>query len=75
MYSKALLGYEKVVGPDNPRSQSLQGKLHAFGYQDREQDLKGVRELVTKFQVETSHLGAKRTLSKYNATSYSKSFA
>jgi hypothetical protein len=24
MYSKALAGYEKVVGPDDPRSQSLQ---------------------------------------------------
>jgi hypothetical protein len=30
MYSKALIGYEKVVGPGHPRSQRLQESLHAL---------------------------------------------
>ncbi|KIN02724.1 hypothetical protein OIDMADRAFT_120076 [Oidiodendron maius Zn] len=40
MYSKALLGYEKVVGPDHPRSQSLQGKLHALATKTENKTLK-----------------------------------
>jgi hypothetical protein len=30
MYSKALIGYEKVVGPGHPGSQRLQENLHAL---------------------------------------------
>src|SRR5271170_1847115 len=30
MYSKALVGYDKVVGPDHPRSQSLQDNIRAL---------------------------------------------
>jgi hypothetical protein len=30
MYSKALVGYDKVVGPDHPRSRSLRDHLRAL---------------------------------------------
>jgi hypothetical protein len=30
MYLKALVGYDKVVGPDHPRSRSLQDNLRAL---------------------------------------------
>jgi hypothetical protein len=30
MYSKALTGYEKVVGPNHPRSHSLRESLRAL---------------------------------------------
>ena len=64
MYSKALVGYDKVGGPVHPRSRTLQDKLHALDTVMENKGLIDVREPVNKFQGETSHVGAKRTLSK-----------
>ena len=64
MYSKALVGYEKVRGPDHLRSRSLRDKLHALDTEIGNKALVDAREPVNKFQGETSHLGAKGTLSK-----------
>ena len=59
MYSKALVGYEKVCGPDHLSSRSLRDNLRALDTVTENKALIDVRELVNKFQGETSHLGAK----------------
>ena len=64
MYSKALVGYEKVGGPDHPRSRSLRDNLRALDTVTENKALIDVREPMDKFQGETSHPGAKGTLSK-----------
>jgi hypothetical protein len=64
MYSKALVGYNKVVRPDHPRSWSLQDNLLALDTMIVNKALIDVRKLVNKFQGETSHLGAKGTPSE-----------
>ena len=64
MYSKALVGYEKVHGPDHLKSRSLRDDLRALDTMIENKALIDVREPVNKCQGETSHLGAKRTLSK-----------
>jgi len=64
MYSKALVGYEKVVGPDHPRSRSLQDNLRALDIVIENKALMDVREPGEQFQGEKSHLGTKGTLSK-----------
>jgi hypothetical protein len=61
MYSKALVGYDKVVRPNHPRSWSLQDNLYALDTMIENKALIDVRELVNKFQGETSHLGTKGT--------------
>jgi len=62
MYSKALVGYEKVA--NFPISQSLQGNLCVLVTVTENRALIDVREPVTRFQGETSRLGAKGTLFK-----------
>ena len=62
MYSKALVGYNKVVRPDHLRSWSLQDNLRALDTMTENKALIDVREPVNKFQGETLHLGAKGTL-------------
>jgi hypothetical protein len=64
MYSRALVGYDKVIGPDHPRSRSLQDNLCALNTVTENKALIDVREPVNKFQRETSLLGAKGTLSE-----------
>jgi hypothetical protein len=64
MYSKALVGYEKVVGPDHPGSRSLQDNLRALDTVTENKALIDVRELANNFQGESSHLDARGTLSK-----------
>ena len=64
MYSKALVGYEKIGGPDNLKSQSLRDDLCALDTVIENNALIDVRVPVNKCQGETSYLGAKGTLSK-----------
>jgi hypothetical protein len=64
MYSKALVGYDKVVGPDHPSSQSLQDNLQALDTATENETLKDVEEPVNNSRGETSRLGAERALSK-----------
>jgi tetratricopeptide (TPR) repeat protein len=44
MYERALAGYEKAVGPDHPRSQSLQDKLSALDADIKNKALAAVEE-------------------------------
>jgi hypothetical protein len=64
MYLKAFVRYEKVVGPNNPMFQSLGENFRALDTAAENNASIGVREPVTEFQRETSHLGAKGTRSK-----------
>jgi hypothetical protein len=53
MYSKALVGYDKVVGPNHPSSWSLQDNFRALDTVTENKALIDVREPVNKFQGET----------------------
>ena len=64
MYSKALVGYEKAVGPDHPRSHSLRENLRALNTMTENEALQDVEESVNTSREETSRLGAERALSK-----------
>jgi hypothetical protein len=64
MYSKVLIGYKKVFGPDYPRSQSLRDKFCALDTEIATRTLVGVEEAIINFQGGPSHLSAKETLSK-----------
>ena len=64
MYSKALSGYEKVVGPNHLRSRSLRDNLQALDTVTENETLKDVEEPVNNSRGETSRLGAERALSK-----------
>jgi hypothetical protein len=64
MYSKALVGYEKVVGPNHPKSRSLRDNLQALDTVTENKALKDVEELVNNSRGETSRLGAERATSK-----------
>ena len=44
MYSKALAGYEKVVGPDHPRCQSLHEILQDLDTRTKTEAIKGTKE-------------------------------
>ena len=60
MYSKALVGYDKVLGPNHPGSRSLQDNLRALDTMIENKALIDVRA----GEQETSHLGAKGTPSE-----------
>lgn len=64
MYSKALVGYEKVCGPNHLRSRRLRDNLRALDTIIENKALIDVREPVNNFQGEMLHPGAKGTLSK-----------
>jgi tetratricopeptide (TPR) repeat protein len=65
MYSKALVGFEKVVGRDHSRSQRLRDKLRALDtVTENKASNTHERESGEQISEETSHLGAKGTLSK-----------
>jgi hypothetical protein len=44
MYSKALIGYKKVVGPDHPRCQSLHKILQDLGARTKTEAIKRTEE-------------------------------
>ena len=44
IYSKALTGYEKVVGPDHPTCQSLQEILQDLDTRTKIEAIKGIKE-------------------------------
>jgi hypothetical protein len=72
MYSKALIGYGKVFGPDHPRSPSLWDSLQNLGTVIWNEALKDIEELVG------SSRGHRVLVLKelhQNAISYSKSLA
>jgi hypothetical protein len=64
MYSRALIGYEKVLGPDHPSSRSVRDKLQTLDTVAEDEALKGVEEPMNDSPGETSRLGPLK--SKYN---------
>lgn len=58
MYSKALVGFDEVVGPDHPNSRSLRDRLRIL---DERMDNKALPEVESHEQSSErpSHLGAK----------------
>jgi hypothetical protein len=64
MYSKALAGYEKVVGPDHPRSQSLHDKLCALDAEIKNRTLVKVEEPINNIRGGLSHLVVEETPSR-----------
>jgi hypothetical protein len=64
MYSRALIGYEKVLGPDHPSSRSVRDKLQTLDTVAEDEALKGVEEPVHDSPGETSRLGPLK--SKHN---------
>ena len=56
MYKRALAGYKNAVGPDHPRSQSLQEKLSALDADIKNKALAAVEESETSL-----HLFGKKT--------------
>ena len=73
MYSRALVGYEKVVGPDHPRCQSLREILQALNTVAEKEAMKGIEESANNSYRETSRLDSKRGPSNHNAISYPES--
>jgi hypothetical protein len=64
MYSKALIGYEKVVRPNHPSSRSLQDTIRAFKL-DRATEKQAsvdVEQPMNNGQGGPSHLGTKEAL-------------
>jgi hypothetical protein len=64
MYSKALVGYENIVGPNHPRSQSLRDRLCALDPVTENRASTDLREPENNLVGKTLHLEAKETLSK-----------
>ncbi|KFY88185.1 hypothetical protein V500_06505 [Pseudogymnoascus sp. VKM F-4518 (FW-2643)] len=58
MYLKALLGYEKVVGPNHPMAQSLQEILQDLDSGTEKEAMKGIKEPVSNPREEVSRLGS-----------------
>ncbi|KFY31765.1 hypothetical protein V493_00847 [Pseudogymnoascus sp. VKM F-4281 (FW-2241)] len=58
MYVKALLGYEKVVGPDHPTSQSLREILQGLDSGTEKEAVKGIKKPVSNPREEVSRLGS-----------------
>ena len=67
MYSKALVGYEKVVGSDHPKCQSLRGNLQALNAVTEKEAMKGREGSVNNSYGETSRLEPERApVTAYN---------
>lgn len=62
MYLKALIGYEKVVGPDSSKSRTLRDKLRALDTMTENNVL--IEDKVNMFQGETSQRDVARTVPK-----------
>jgi hypothetical protein len=62
MYSKALTGYEKVVGPDHSKCQSLRGILQDLDTGTKKEAIKGIEEPASDPQGEVSRLDSKGAL-------------
>jgi hypothetical protein len=64
MYSKAPAGYEKVVGPNHPRCQSLRENFQALNTMTEKEAMKGIEESVNNSNREASRLDTERGPSK-----------
>jgi len=61
MYSKALIRYEKVFGPDHLESRTMQDKLSALDVVIESRTLVEVKDLVDNLQKASLHLSVKET--------------
>jgi hypothetical protein len=60
MFSKALLGYEQVFGPDHAKSETLRDQLYALDARVKERGLIEIEERAGDLQVGSSYLGIKK---------------
>jgi hypothetical protein len=73
MYSNALIGYKKAVGPDHPKTRNLQDNLRALDTVTENEATEDEEAPVNNSQGEISHLSAERTPSKSKHHSLLKS--
>jgi hypothetical protein len=64
MYSKALLGFEKVVGPNHPSSRNLRDNLQVLNTVTKTEPLENIEEPVNNSWEEILYPSARKTLSK-----------